>query len=80
MSSRQKRDRNTGLLTAHEGKTAAICSIPAITVVANKAATRAAVLKKRMVKFAGKDAFAIKRLIEKTWAEFDQTSQENLTL
>lgn len=57
MSSHQKRDRRTALPTAHEGKTAANCSIPAITVVANKAATRAAVLNKRMVKFAGKDAF-----------------------
>lgn len=57
MDSRQKRDRRTALPTAHEGKTAANCSIPAITVVANKAATRAAVLNKRMVKFAGKDAF-----------------------
>lgn len=56
----------TALLTAHEGKTAANCSIPAITVVASKAAVRAAVLNKRMVRFVGNDAFAIKRLIEKT--------------
>lgn len=80
MSSHQKRGRRTALPTAHEGKTAASCSIPAITVVANKAAARAAVLNKRMVKFAGNDAFAIMRLKEKTWAEFDQSSQDNLIL
>lgn len=39
--------------TAHEGKTAANCSIPAITVVANEAATRAAAPNKRIVKTTG---------------------------
>jgi hypothetical protein len=66
--------------TAHEGKTAANCSIPAITLAANKAATRAAAPNKRIVKTTGEDAFVIKKLTQRIWTEFDQASQENLIL